>query len=288
MRTYFTDIIPKIKRYSEKLDNLTLLTNQHWVVLDELRNSKVVFIFRSNSELLISQNGKVEKGKWEYLGNNSLLIERKDESYLFRHGFFDSNILALKIDGKDEFAFLINENKYSGELNSIEKVTDFLERKYLNIIPQDQIEYHNTNQESTIAHMKLDKNLNPVVNAEWKYGYMDRQGILIINYKYDMAYDFKEDMALVYLLGTKADFYGFIDEKGNEIIPLKYEFAESFSEGLCLAKQNNKFGFLNKSGETIITFRFDDADSFDHGKARVKVDGRTFFIDKIGNEIQNQ
>src|SRR5690625_6646212 len=80
MKTYLADIIPKIKRHSEKLDNLTLLTNQHWVVLDELKNSKFVYIFRSNYELLISQNGKVEKGKWEYLGNNSLLIERKGES----------------------------------------------------------------------------------------------------------------------------------------------------------------------------------------------------------------
>src|SRR5690625_3275508 len=84
MKTYLADIIPKIKRHSEKLDNLTLLTNQHWVVLDELKNSKFVYIFRSNYELLISQNGKVEKGKWEYLGNNSLLIERKGESFLFR------------------------------------------------------------------------------------------------------------------------------------------------------------------------------------------------------------
>ena len=136
MRTYLADIIPKINRYSEKLDNLTLLTNQHWVVLNELENSKNVYIFRNNNELLISQNGKVERGKWEYLGNNSLLIELKEGSYLFRHGFFDTNILALKVDGKDEFAFLVNENNYGGELNSIEKILDFLERKYLIMMPQ--------------------------------------------------------------------------------------------------------------------------------------------------------
>lgn len=61
MKTYITDIIPKLQRFSQKLDNLTLLTNQHWVVLDELESSKTVFIFRSNNELLISRNGKVEK-----------------------------------------------------------------------------------------------------------------------------------------------------------------------------------------------------------------------------------
>ena len=146
MKTYLAGIIPKIKKYSEKLDNLTMLTNQHWVVVDELRNSKFVYIFRSNYELLISQNGRIDKGKWEYLGNNSLLIESTEGSYLFRHGFFDENVLALKIDGKDEFAFLVNENKYEGDLNSIDKVLDFLERKYLKMVPQRLVESMYSNQ----------------------------------------------------------------------------------------------------------------------------------------------
>ena len=131
MKTYISDLIPKLQRYSQKLDNLTLLTNQHWVVFDGITENKNVYIFRENNDLLISLNGKVEKAKWEYLGNNSLLIDKKDESFLFKHGFFDENVLALKIDSKDEYAFLINETKYEGELNSIEKVLDFLNQKYI-------------------------------------------------------------------------------------------------------------------------------------------------------------
>ena len=131
MNTYFSDIIPKIQRFSQKLDNLTLLTNQHWVVIDEINNSKNVYIFRQNNELLISQNGKVEKAKWEYLGNNSLLIDKKENSYLFKHGFFDENILALKIDGKNEYVFLINETRFDKELNSIENIIEFLNKKYV-------------------------------------------------------------------------------------------------------------------------------------------------------------
>lgn len=130
MKTFISDLIPKLQRFSQKLDNLTLLTNQHWVIIDDISNKKNVYIFRANNDLLISQNGKVEKARWEYLGNNSLLIDRKDESYLFKHGFFDENILALKVDSKDEYAFLINENKYDYELNSIERVIDFLTKKY--------------------------------------------------------------------------------------------------------------------------------------------------------------
>lgn len=92
---------------------------------------KMCIFFRENGELLISLNGSVEKGRWEYLGNNSLLIDKKDKSYLFKHVFFDKNILALKINGRNEYAFLVNENKFDGELNSFSSVIDFLNREYL-------------------------------------------------------------------------------------------------------------------------------------------------------------
>lgn len=140
MKTYFADIIPKIQRFSEKLDNLTLLTNQHWVVIDGIEKNKTVYIFRNNNELLISVNGKVEKGKWEYLGNKSLLIDNQEGSYLFKYDFNDQNIIALKIDSKEEYAFLVNENRYEGEINSLEKVIDFLTKTYLNPQTKKQIE----------------------------------------------------------------------------------------------------------------------------------------------------
>jgi len=131
MKTYIADIIPKIQEYSKRLDDLTLLTNHHWVLLNEINHEKKVFIFRKQNELLIATDGKVEKAKWEYLGNNSLIIDLGSETYLFKHGFFDENIFALKVDSKEEYAILINESKYSGEINSIEAVQEFLSEKYL-------------------------------------------------------------------------------------------------------------------------------------------------------------
>lgn len=132
MKTYISDIIPRIQKFSQKLDNLTLLMNQHWVVIDDIDKTKNVYIFRQNNELIISQNGKVEKSKWEYLGHNSLLIERSSESYLLKHGFFDENILALKIDSKEEYVFLVNETNFDKEMNSSLSVFEFLNKKYIN------------------------------------------------------------------------------------------------------------------------------------------------------------
>ncbi len=286
MKTYLADIIPKIKRYSEKLDNLTLLTNQHWVVIDELENSKFVFIFRSNFELLISQNGKVEKGKWEYLGNNSLLIEREDDRYLFRHGFFDANILALKVDGREEYAFLVNENKYGGDLNSIEKVLSFLESTYLKMITHKLLPSQplNSNKSNNSYERELDQVLRPIEDINSKYGYMDNTENLIVNFIYDRAYDFSEGLALVYNTINEMDYYGFINEKGDEMIPLQFEFAESFSEGLALVRLNRKFGFIDNLGLVMIPIEFDNAHSFENGKAKVQVGNHSFYIGKDGEK----
>lgn len=156
MKTYIADIIPKIQRYSHKLDNLTLLTDQHWVLIDNIENEKQVYLFRPGNELLISRNGKIEKHKWEYLGNKSLMIDLGDEAFLFKHGFFDENLLALKIDSKQEYAFFINENKYNGDINSFSKVIEFLNDKYLFNESKSDIE-----NQTGIKIIKEEKELSP-------------------------------------------------------------------------------------------------------------------------------
>ncbi len=140
MNTFISDIIPRIQKYSQKLDNLTLLTEHHWVSLDNLKENKIVYIFRANNELLIVTNGKVEKAKWEYLGSKSLLIDKSDGSYLLKHGFFDENIMALKMDASEEYAVFVNESKFDGELDSIKKVNRFLKFTYLENTPRVNID----------------------------------------------------------------------------------------------------------------------------------------------------
>lgn len=141
MQTYLSDIIPSISRYSKQLNDETLLTSRHWVVVEELENRKSIYIFRKNRDLLISTNGSVEKGTWDYLGNDKLLIEKDGKAFLFRHGFFEDDFLVLKIEGGDEYAFLVNENKYDENLNSVLSIHTFLTKKYLyspGTLPNDE------------------------------------------------------------------------------------------------------------------------------------------------------
>ena len=192
MRTFIADIIPKIQRYSQKLDDLTRLTNQHWVSLGDINQTKRVFIFRANNQLLISDNGIVEKGSWEYLGNQSLLLETKAESYLLKHGFFDENVIALKLDSTDSYAFFINETRYNGELNNIGDVLKFLDNKYL---------------KNNASFNDLGSDRKGAFDENTKYGY----SIMRQSENYDIAWGNYTEHFIEFLDGRK----GFVYKGGN-------------------------------------------------------------------------
>lgn len=153
MKTFLLDIIPKIQSYSYKLDNIALLANKHWVLITDEREEKTVYIFRSNNELLLAVNGNVTKGRWEYLSEDSLLIDISDKSYLFKHGFLDSEIIALKSDNKDNYSVLVNENNYNGGLNSINSLYKFLETKYLQ---SDSLIYNDRESRNSPSPQKIN------------------------------------------------------------------------------------------------------------------------------------
>ena len=132
MKTYIADIIPSLQRYSKKLDDLTKLSNQHWVSIDDETNIKTVFIFRENNELLVYENG-VRNGRnsWRYLDNQSIEIGIRETFYLMKHAFLDEVVLALKRSGVEEYALFVNETKYGNEIKSHKEAIQFLERRYL-------------------------------------------------------------------------------------------------------------------------------------------------------------
>ena len=46
--------------------------------------------------------------------------------------------------------------------------------------------------------------------------------------------------------------WGFIDKQGNTIIDFKYNSCSNFSEGLAQVNINNKIGYINENGKVII------------------------------------
>jgi len=116
-----------------------ILIEKPWALIDDDGEIQKL-IFKRDKGLILSKNGKVTEGDWDYYPEaRALLINRVKDKLLLTEQFIDDNVLILKKDGTDnEFFALANENtipdynipKY---LNSIKcKEFKIEERKLLN------------------------------------------------------------------------------------------------------------------------------------------------------------
>lgn len=270
MKTYLLDIIPKIKRYSRELDDTTVLKNKHWVVVNEGLKEKTVFIFREKeNQLLISTNGKIEKGKWEYLGQNSILIDKSDGSYLFKHGFADDTILALKVDGQEKYAILVNEEQFDeNEINNIKRVIEFLKKRYFGLLKESNISKQKEIVDFQSPSAKTEKeNLTSTENSSYSIT------------------SIVPDIESKYKLHRNGNYWGYLDESGSIVIQHKFEDAFPFSEGLACIKLNGKKGFIDKTGTIVIECIYDTTTFFKNERSEVSIGDERFFIDKKGKRI---
>lgn len=116
------------------------------------------------------------------------------------------------------------------------------------------------------------------VRKKEKYGYIDRMGDFAIKPLFDEAADFSENMACVRF----DDKYGYIDRKGKMVIPATFDKGWSFHNGRARVTVNNKFGFIDPNGNYIIEPELDFALDFSQNLACVKWDDKIGYIDPDG------
>jgi hypothetical protein len=130
-----------------------------------------------------------------------------------------------------------------------------------------------------------------VVRKDDKWGYINRDGDVIIPLNFDYASIFCEDRARI----KKDNKWGYINKNGIMIIEPIFDEVHSFK---CIGengtnqsfaarvKQNGKYGFINEDGKYIIEPIFEDAFEFwDIGFAGVKKRGKWGIIDRLGNLV---
>ena len=66
MQLYLSNLIKRLKEFSQTLDKKEIFIEAPWVIIDEKQNQQK-YIFKRNGDLIISLNGEVTDGKWEYL-----------------------------------------------------------------------------------------------------------------------------------------------------------------------------------------------------------------------------
>lgn len=115
------------------------------------------------------------------------------------------------------------------------------------------------------------------------YGFVNRQGKVVIQPIYKEVRDFSNGMAAV----STSEGWGFINPKGKMVIAPTFSSADSFHEGLAAINIKGKWGYINPSGKIVIAPQFDSGGRFSEGMARVEFDENYGFIDKNGTLIIN-
>lgn len=134
---------------------------------------------------------------------------------------------------------------------------------------------------------------------DFRYGFINEDGKLVINPTFEQVYDFSEGLAPV-CVGKDCNYggwgkerkWGYVDKTGAMAIPLQFDSASLFKEGLAVVSIGDKYGYIDESGKFAINPQFDLANDFEDGVASVwlRSNGSDFlstmgYIDKSGKYI---
>ena len=127
------------------------------------------------------------------------------------------------------------------------------------------------------------------VRRDRKLGYMDVDGNIAIEPRYDQGGEFSEGLAAVESDGH----WMFIDKSGTTTaqLPADVIFAEPLSDGLSLATSNaqpaRKFGYVDRNGKWAVKPEWEDANPFHDGLAYVGIwrNGMVAYINHRGKHV---
>lgn len=125
-----------------------------------------------------------------------------------------------------------------------------------------------------------------VTTNEGKHTYVKKDGQLLNQY-FDMCYPFKDGMGRIEKYGSGyGSTYGFVNKNGEIAIEPKYENVGDFYNGLALVKINSNFGYINKLGEIAIEPKYYSATKFKEGLAAVRdTESKTKYINTKGEVV---
>lgn len=118
-------------------------------------------------------------------------------------------------------------------------------------------------------------------------GYINKTGTFIIppSFKVGCAMDFSGGLAAVCLDGSGQN-WGYMNTDGKIVIQAKYQTAGPFKDGLARVKIDDKYGFIDQKGKIIIKAKFANASNFQNDIASVFLKNeRMAYIDRRGKYI---
>ncbi len=140
----------------------------------------------------------------------------------------------------------------------------------------------------------FSEGLAAVKNNNFKWGYIDKTGKLVIPSKYD-GYDENRNFSegLAQILDEKTGKVGYIDKTGKIVIPCQFDSGGSFKEGLAKVTRgdnidNSEYGYIDKTGKIVIPYiKASHTSDFQNGLALITTPEKSYYIDKTGKKVSD-
>lgn len=221
-------------------------------------------------------------GKYGYIDKNGKWVI--EPQFYYANEFVENGLAEVIINGKTEF-INVSGNIVSKPQTTISEVNKPKKKELICFKVGSNNTSNNTNRQN-YTYQDGDEMVEiaePIQSQNYKYGFKDQTGKIVIEPKFEEASDFTEDgLARIKLNGK----YGYIDKTGKIVIEPKYDFISSYlNDDLLLIRVNYKWGYINKTGKIVIEPKFDELDHFRDGLAIAKINGKYGYLDKNGTWV---
>ncbi|MCX7923003.1 MAG: WG repeat-containing protein [Clostridia bacterium] len=210
--------------------------------------------------------------KWGYINNKGEFTIKP--IYDWAEDFQDNGLAVVGVGGLsgviDKTGKYVVEPKYDS-INQFSEglATAYSNQKFSVINTQGKVIFES---EGYIDHFHDGRAafVNGTPGEKWLYGYIDKQGKIVIKPRYKSAGNFKNGKAVVEL---DEGGYAIIDPNSQILKKFNYAFVGDISDGLLPFKEkaDGKFGFIDEKGNVVIAPKFSGVEGFVNGRAVVNV-----------------
>ncbi len=230
-----------------------------FVIKPELEDVSKLFLDQPQWPALVKRGGK-----WQYIDRSG----KRAIEHMFDHYTGGGSEPGKELTSKGDFAFEFKDG--------IAYV--FISGKRGIIDTSGKITYPNISD--LLPHWaRYSEGLAPFMNRDGRWGYLDKQGRVVIQTRFYLASEFIEGLACV----QAEEGYGFIDKTGVFVIKPVFDSADDFSEGLARVCQKGRWGYMDKSGKLVLKPQYKSARQFSEGLAYVEISEES--ADKSGGSI---
>ena len=233
-------------------------------------NNGLALVKNNRQEMYFNKKGELVPTS-EYPDNNDI---RLDQGY--KHN--NAPIKAVKWD----CSFIDYNGEVVIDLKKYDNAHSFSLGK-AKVFKGDKYNYINTKGKLVDTWVELPDDYHPI-EKDGKFGFIDKNGDLIIDYQFDFAYDFYKGTAKIRIGSRKTGKYGLINQKGDKTSKM-YDQISSFENNLAVVKNNQKYSIINYNGKEIAQW-YDEISDFSEKYARVKLNNKYSFINSHGLQLK--